>query len=659
MEAAIPTLANRALELKAPAALAARSDPAAFYGTLLRAAFAAAIESAAVARGLDPRESPFPGVSPNLLPPREFRRATQPITALISRAGPNFSTRDLGAAHEFMLELSPDLDRRGRFSLLRRAGHARKSTGSYYTPEPLIDHILDVALEPILDETEPRSPDALLNLRLCDPACGSGHFLTAASRRILRRLGPAAARRTPTVLARCLYGLDKSPLAADLTRAVLWLEFSRPDHPAPVPPDHIASADALLDDWPARFPDIFAKGGFDAVLGNPPFLNQLGAATATDRADAARLKALYPGVSLAYTDPAALFLVLASRITRPGGRIALVLPQSFLASRDARGVRAEVARRGRPESLWIAAEHIFEAQVLVCAPAIHIAGPRRGPLRRSAGADFRPLPHTTIDADALTADDSWAPLAAPALGIPEIHLPAAASLADLATATADFRDQYYGLRGLLNEDADIPDSAKPRFPLLVTTGLIDPAACLWGHTPTRFDGRAWRAPRIDLARLESTTELGPWARQRLVPKILLATQTRILEAAADPDGHWLPTVPLITIVPKNPADLWRLAAALLAPPLSAWAAARYALTALSPGAIKLSAKQVLGLPMPEPSPDWDEAATLARAASQNDPARPNLLSRAAELMLRAYRIDPAQTTSLLAWWQDRLPARRR
>src|SRR5260370_40387821 len=70
-------------------------------------------------------------------------------------------------------------------------GNARKTSGSYYTPDSLVQALLDSALDPVLDRVEAEADDpvkALLSLTVVDPACGSGHFLLAAARRIATRL---------------------------------------------------------------------------------------------------------------------------------------------------------------------------------------------------------------------------------------------------------------------------------------------------------------------------------------------------------------------------------------------------------------------------------------------------------------------------------------
>ncbi len=107
----------------------------------------------------------------------------------------DMETQELGSVYESLLELTPRIADDGRaFSFAEGAeaqGHARKTTGSYYTPDSLVQALLDSALDPVLDHAEGESEnpvEALLALRVIDPACGSGHFLLAAARRIASRV---------------------------------------------------------------------------------------------------------------------------------------------------------------------------------------------------------------------------------------------------------------------------------------------------------------------------------------------------------------------------------------------------------------------------------------------------------------------------------------
>jgi hypothetical protein len=233
----------------------------------------------------------------------------------------------------------------------------------------------------------------------------------------------------------------------------------------------------------------------------------------------------------------------------------------------------------------------------------------------------------------------------------------------LADATADFRDQYYGLAGFLVDDDELSPGERARsddFPPIVTTGLIDLAECRWGAAPTRILKTAWRAPRIDRRRMDAGGALGPWIRARLIPKVLLATQTRVMEVFVDVAGRYVPGIPLITITPTSPERLWHIAAAIASPVCSALALRNYAGAAMNADALKLSARQALRLPIPPESSDWDAAARHFREASAavDKPARLRALRVMGQATVRAYRVPAEQQEPLLAWWWNRLTGRK-
>ncbi|NYJ01663.1 hypothetical protein HNR19_002361 [Nocardioides thalensis] len=341
---------------------------------------------------------------------------------------------------------------------------------------------------------------------------------------------------------------------------------------------------------------------FDAVVGNPPFLGQLKRGTAAAGARAHGLGA--------YTDTSAVFLHRSLDLVADGGTVALVQPLSVLAARDAAKVRTAVAGRGRVGELWVSEGAEFAgAAVRTCVPVVRVGEPG--------------------------GQTEWGRLAAPHFGIPEVEMPRGTGvLGDLAACTADFRDQYYGLVPHVRDGGD----GAP----LVTTGLLEPGACEWGMRPTRFARRSYAAPVVDVAGLRAAdARLGAWADARLVPKVVVAGQGRVIEAAADEHGAWLPSVPVVSVVPHDPADVWRVLAVLLAPPVVADAAARYLGAGLVPGSVKVSARQIAALPLPADETAWREGAALARAA---------LLEELAGVMSAAYGCaDPA----VARWWLDR------
>ncbi|MEQ8694088.1 MAG: N-6 DNA methylase [Gammaproteobacteria bacterium] len=173
-------------------------------------------------------------------------------------------TEELGSVYESLLELQPQLGDDGKSLVFaseaaEQKGNQRKTTGSYYTPDSLVQALLDTALDPVLDKTEAEADDpsrALLKLSVIDPACGSGHFLLAAARRIATRLARIRAEGTPSMddfrhalrdVARCcIHGVDRNPMAVELTKVALWIETVDPGLPLGFFDAQIRCGDALL-----------------------------------------------------------------------------------------------------------------------------------------------------------------------------------------------------------------------------------------------------------------------------------------------------------------------------------------------------------------------------------------------------------------------------
>ncbi|EHY91211.1 Eco57I restriction-modification methylase domain-containing protein [Saccharomonospora azurea] len=196
----------------------------------------------------------------------------------------HLGAEELGSIYESLLELVPKhsaIDR--EFTLEELAGNDRKTTGSYYTPASLIECLLDSTLDPVIDDAVKRGEQAasaagqadatgaitreLLSLTVCDPACGSGHFLVAAARRIAKRVAAVRERNPePTVdavrhalhevIAHCIYGVDLNPMAVELTKVSLWLEALEPGKPLSFLDAHVKCGNALL----GATPTLLRKG---------------------------------------------------------------------------------------------------------------------------------------------------------------------------------------------------------------------------------------------------------------------------------------------------------------------------------------------------------------------------------------------------------------
>jgi hypothetical protein len=210
----------------------------------------------------------------------------------------HLDAEELGSIYESLLELIPrhsavDLE----FELVTAAGNARKTTGSYYTPSSLIELLLDSALDPVIEDAFKRGeqkatvaglPDPaesiageLLSLTVCDPACGSGHFLVAAARRIAKRVAavregnpeptvPAVRSALHEVIARCIYGVDLNPMAVELAKVSLWLEALEPGKPLSFLDAHIKCGNALIGATPRLLKDGIPDAAFKPIEGDDP-----------------------------------------------------------------------------------------------------------------------------------------------------------------------------------------------------------------------------------------------------------------------------------------------------------------------------------------------------------------------------------------------------
>ncbi len=186
---------------------------------------------------------------------------------------------ELGSVYESLLELVPLVSVTTRtFGFARgdeTKGNARKTSGSYYTPDSLVQVLLDSALEPVVKETLAANPgkpvEALLRLSIVDPACGSGHFLLAAARRLAAHVARLQANGTPSageyrhalrqVVGRCIYGVDLNPMAVELCKVALWMEAVEPGLPLTFLKSHILHGNALL----GTTPELMEKGIPDAA----------------------------------------------------------------------------------------------------------------------------------------------------------------------------------------------------------------------------------------------------------------------------------------------------------------------------------------------------------------------------------------------------------
>ena len=228
--------------------------------------------------------TPFNGrlFSPSRTPLAERRgldddAARRAIVALSTRpardgtARERISYRDLGveqlgAVYETLLDYEPRVERGPRGRLLRVSlepgSGVRKATGTFYTPQPIVEYLVRNTLSPLVRDA---TPEAILGLRVLDPSMGSGAFLVGACRFLAAAyetalidhgrchatdIGPGERASMHRLVAeRCLFGVDINPTAVQLARLSLWLTTLAADRPLTFLDHHLRCGDSLAGTW--------------------------------------------------------------------------------------------------------------------------------------------------------------------------------------------------------------------------------------------------------------------------------------------------------------------------------------------------------------------------------------------------------------------------
>jgi len=497
----------------------------------------------------------------------------------------------------------------------------RRHGGVHYTPYEVAKKLVRIALHGL-----PFGP-------ICDPSVGGGAFLLAAGEYLAEK-GASPSK----IINEYLWGIDLDQGAIEVARASIsiwgstkvWIAVN----------EHLAVADSLKSGIES-FP-IPPRRGFIAVIGNPPFQNQLQEITVRPIEETQKLRKKWKVNAGPYADTAGYFLLVALSMLSSKGKCLLIQPQSILATVDAKPIRDKLNQEATLEGIWIGDSDIFEAGVNVCAPLLS-KDRRQSPVNIWTGTEIKELQ------EQLNQGENWSSAMAIAQGVPILKLKGN-RLEERASATAGFRDQFYGLAPHVCELETGMESVAP----LITVGMIDPLRSRWGSGEFRYAGKSWLKPVVNLTSLlADDKELYEWVQDRLKPKVLLATQTKVLEVLPDPEGQLIPSTPTISIE-CAPEDIWKITSALSSAAISAYAFSRVAGSALSSDTIKLSAKQVNALPLPPISDYWEQASQSAQEAfsSKVKDAKRNKMKEMSHKISLAYGCDG---NLLEEWWLKRLP----
>jgi hypothetical protein len=210
----------------------------------------------------------------------------------------------------------------------------RKSTGSYYTPDNVVQYIIGETLGPLCEK---RKSAEILEISVCDPAMGSGHFLIGALNFLTSAYLSAIEKEVPKdsiptrfearsiILKNCIYGVDINPRSVKLGKMSLWLESACSGKKLGKLDEQIKKGDSLSDGfkWHAEFKGVFSRGGFAAVVSNPPYI---GEKYHRDIFDKIKKSSIFSKYFERRSNTYYYFTMLANEIAMHGGMVGQIIP---------------------------------------------------------------------------------------------------------------------------------------------------------------------------------------------------------------------------------------------------------------------------------------------------------------------------------------------
>jgi N-6 DNA Methylase len=303
-----------------------------------------------------------PGLDVLDLPANSLRRVAAAMVEPWERLRLNFSisrAEIAGRLYQSYLRRTPsteESDRESQRALFPVVASIdqREKAASYYTPEAVARELARQTLLPWLLENAPSRPE---DVRVLDPACGSGAFLIAAYRVLVeyfedRHGGELPSKDREEILRRSIFGADADPRALGLTQVQLLEEAHLDQQPLPKLEQNLFQGDSLLappgaDAAPGAIPwgrIVEHQGPFQVVLGNPPFGAQVSLPRRLPVVARREARDRFPAFRAWGSDYAYLFLALALELRADGGAVGLVLPRTMLDGRTGQRIRSELAR---------------------------------------------------------------------------------------------------------------------------------------------------------------------------------------------------------------------------------------------------------------------------------------------------------------------------
>lgn len=284
----------------------------------------------------------------------------------------------IGSVYQHLLTLKPD----ETGDHLEGSRSYRKKRGVFFTPPCLVEYIVEGVLAPTA-ESRAGMFGAGTHIRVLDPAMGGGDFLSRAIDFLSENVRSEEDRSQlrARIAAECVFGVDVDAVSVEIARLGIWAGSGFADGISDALNSHLVCGNALgarhgtgmlreavcpeeyVFDWPATFPEAFADGGFDAVIGNPPYIaakNGLNGARASGQSDSYLMF---------------LSEIIDNNLVREGGLFSMVLPDPMLVRENAAAIRKRLVTDWSVVSLLHISEAFPDALVANTVPICRNAPP--------------------------------------------------------------------------------------------------------------------------------------------------------------------------------------------------------------------------------------------------------------------------------------------
>ncbi|MBO5801405.1 MAG: Eco57I restriction-modification methylase domain-containing protein [Alistipes sp.] len=455
----------------------------------------------------------------------------------------------------------------------------RKKDGVFYTPQYITKYIVENTVgklcaekktEMEIDEEEYFSDkkryittkrvlldklngyrEWLLGITICDPACGSGAFLNAALQFLINEhklIDEMQAKITGdaivfpnienVILENNLYGVDINEESVEIAKLALWLRTAQPHRKLSSLNNNIKCGNSLISDvevagdkafdWEAEFPQVFEKGGFDVVIGNPPYVDSE-TMTKTIPLQREYIANNYD-CAKGNWDLFIAFIEKSTIIAKQNAYISLIIPNKLIAAKYATKIRKLIAQKHLFEIVDYSNVCIFEeASVYPCIISVK---------NNSSSSKVSMICMHSVDTIAyinsvsnemLTEGLYWdkfffSPKTVSIIDKIDKHPKMSSFLPDINGAATVA--EAYLIKEKLVDNKDLANSKK-----LINTGTIDRYASLWGYSNTQYIKGKYSYPKIsdaDILGISSNR-----LRQSQSPKLIIAGMCLGYEAYYD------------------------------------------------------------------------------------------------------------------------------